>query len=109
MSEIANVNQPKPGQDEWQEVKSVVLWQWTQGQLFEGIFVSIEPESLKDQKTGEQKTVEHYYFDMPGGDRCKIRELADLKGKIQPKHLGYRLRIRYEGDDIKNKRPGQDP
>jgi hypothetical protein len=102
-------NQPKPGQDEWQEVKSVVLWQWTrQGQVFEGTFASIEVENLADQTTNQTKHVEAYYFDMPSGDRCKIRETADLKQKITSKLLGYKLRIRYESD-MPNTKENQSP
>jgi hypothetical protein len=100
----------QPGQDEWQEVKSVVLWQWTrQDQVFEGIFASIEVENLTDQTTSEIKHVEAYYFDMPSGDRCKIRETADLKQKITPKLLGYKLRIRYKSDNTEGQKKGQSP
>src|ERR1017187_2792224 len=84
----------QPGQDEWQEVKAVVLWQWTRpGQVFEGTFASIEAENLTDQTTNDTKHFEAYSFDSPSGDRCKIRQTANLKQKIQPKLWGYKLRI----------------
>ena len=105
----STVNRPQPHQEEeWVEVKSPVLWQWTrQGQVFEGTFASIEVENLNDQTTREIKHVEAYYFDMPSGDRCKIRETADLKQKLTAKLLGYKLRIRYESDNTESQKQGQ--
>jgi len=91
-----------------QEVKAPKLIQWQkQGEMVEGTFSSIEVETLTDQTTHEQKNVRAFFFDLPDGNRCKIRETADLTQKIQPRHLGRKMIIRYETDDTENQKKGQ--
>jgi hypothetical protein len=93
---------------EMQEVKAPALFQFTkQGQQLSGIFISIEPETVTDKQTNQQKPVTAYYFAGENGDRVKCYATADLEKKLQPTHLGHWVEIRYETDMTEGQKPGQ--
>jgi hypothetical protein len=85
-----------------QEVKAPEQFKFAkQGDTLRGILASIEPKIVQG------KTVNEYMFDLERGDRATCLGLADLEKKIQPRHLGRRMEIRYETDDSSFQKPGQ--
>ena len=85
-----------------QEVKAPEQFKFAKrGDTLRGILASIEP------KTVQGKTVTEYLFDLGKGVRATCLGLADLEKKIQPKHLGHGMEIRYETDDTSFQKPGQ--
>jgi hypothetical protein len=84
------------------EIKAPELFQFMkQGQVLEGVLVSIEPVSIKGKEAIE------YLFQGENGVRCTCLGTADLNKKINPNHIGHWLEIRYENDDSSFQKEGQ--
>jgi hypothetical protein len=87
---------------EYQEVKAPAQFKFVkQGEELEGILVSIEPKEVNG------KLVKEYMFVLETGDRVTCLGTNDLDKKIEPKHLGHWMRIRYESDDSSFQKSGQ--
>ena len=79
------------------------------GQDIEGVLLSIEPRSVTDKKTGEQKEAIEYMLGNAKGERITFLGMNDLNKKIVPGHIGHYLNIRYERDDSSFTKQGQSP
>lgn len=89
---------------EMREVKAPEQFQFTkQGQSIEGVLISIEPVEINGKVTRE------FMFALPNGDRITCLETADLKKKIDPSLIGYKLSVRYETDNSSFQKEGQSP
>lgn len=90
---------------EMTEVKEPEQFQFAkQGDTLSGIFFAIEPTSIKDKKTGEQKATNRYFFLDDDGQRITCLGKVDLDKKLWPGLLGFWLDVRYETDQ---RLPGQ--
>src|ERR1700731_1369981 len=79
---------------EMQEVKAPEQFQFTkQGQVAEGVLISIEPTLVKGKEALE------YLFQAEGGGRFTCLGTNDLNKKLHPGHIGHTVELRYERDD----------
>ena len=93
--------QQKPRR-EYQEVKAPDQFKFAkQGTELEGILISIDPKEVNG------KLVKEYMFVLENGDRVTCLGTNDLNKKIEPKHLGHWMKIRYETDDSSFQKSGQ--
>jgi hypothetical protein len=87
---------------EMQEVKAPEQFQFTkQGQIVEGVLLSIEPTEVKGKSALE------YMFGRENGERFTCLGTNDLNKKLHPGHIGHWVRIRYATDDSSFQKPGQ--
>lgn len=86
------------------EVKAPEMFQFTtQGQIAEGILLSIEPTQVKGKDAIE------YMLGTEKGERITFLGTADLNKKIHPGHIGHWLAVRYETDDKSFQKENQSP
>jgi hypothetical protein len=87
---------------EYERVKAPTLFKFVkQGDTIEGGLASIEPKEVNG------KIVREFLFDLENGDRVTCLGTNDLDKKIQPKHIGHPVRIRYATDDSSFQKAGQ--
>lgn len=99
---MATVPTQMKSRREMQEVKAPAQFQFTkQGQIAEGILLSIEPTNVKGKQAME------YLFQTERGDRFTCLGTADLDKKLHPGLIGHWVEIRYETDDTSFQKPGQ--
>jgi len=92
------------------EIKEPPQFQFKRvGDTLSGIFYSIEPATITDQKTGKLKETTRYIFldDETRTQRTSCLETNDLKKKLWPGLLGFFLNVRYDNDDASFAEPGQ--
>jgi hypothetical protein len=96
--------QPIRPRREMQEVKAPEQFSFVkQGQIANGILLSIEPVAVKGKQAME------YLFQAEGGGRFTCLGTADLDKKLNPNMIGHFVEIRYESDDNSFTKPGQNP
>jgi hypothetical protein len=89
---------------EMKEVKAPAQFQFTkEGQVAEGILISIEPATVKGKEAME------YLFQVDNGGRFTCLGTNDLNKKLNPNHIGHWVSIKYETDDASFQKPGQNP
>lgn len=93
---------PNRNQHDYREVKAPEQFKFAkQGAELEGILISIEPKPVND------KIAKEYMFVLPNGDRLTCLGTNDLDKKIEPRHLGHFMKIKYETDDTSFQKAGQ--
>jgi hypothetical protein len=89
---------------EYERVKAPALFKFTkQGDTIEGGLASIEPKEVNG------KIVREFLFELENGDRLTCLSTNDLDKKIQAKHIGHPIRVRYTNDDTSYQKAGQSP
>lgn len=99
MATAPTTMKPRP---EYERVKAPALFKFAkQGDTIEGGLSSIEPKEVNG------KIVREFMFDLPNGDRVTCLGTNDLEKKIQAKHIGHPIRVRYTSDDDSFQKAGQ--
>jgi len=87
---------------EYERVKAPALFKFQkQGDVIEGGLASIEPKEVNG------KIVREFMFELENGDRVTCLSTNDLEKKIQAKHIGHPIRVRYANDDSSFQKAGQ--
>lgn len=100
---------PISNRQQGMEIKEPPQFQFKRvGDTLSGIFYSIEPTTIKDQKTGEPKQTTRYIFlDETRTQRTSCLGTNDLDKKLWPGLLGFLLDVRYDNDDASFQKSGQ--
>jgi len=87
---------------EYERVKAPALFKFVkQGDTIEGGLATIEPKEVNG------KIVREFMFELENGDRVTCLGTNDLDNKIQAKHIGHPIRVRYASDDNSFQKAGQ--
>lgn len=87
---------------EYQEVKAPEQYKFARlGAEIEGVLTSIEPKEVNG------KIVKEYMFALDNGERVTCLGTNDLDKKIDPRHLGHGMKVKYEADDSSFQKAGQ--
>lgn len=98
----------KPRREMGLEVKEPMQFQFSkEGDTLSGVFLAIEPGSIKDKETGELKSAMKYFFLDDHRQRITCWGTADLDKKLWPGLLGYFLDVRYDTTDKTFQKVGQ--